>query len=158
LCNVVRMKFPISRSSNSWFSMQVISEARGHSKEMPTSRMSGLRSICHARSSRKYLNKAKMIPQRLTNREIAMDLGLIFGCQRIGPAIAKLFRLFINTGSAARVERRHLIGLAIDADKRRVIFPANWASPRQGNRRAPERDLWPRRCLPAGNIGRTRTG
>src|SRR3984893_10898718 len=39
------MKFPISRSSNSWFSMQVISEARGHSKEMPTSRMSGLRSI-----------------------------------------------------------------------------------------------------------------
>jgi hypothetical protein len=69
-----------------------------------------------------------MIPQRLTNREIAMDLGLIFGCQRIGPAIAKLFRLFINTGSAARVERRHLIGLAIDADKRRVIFPANWAS------------------------------
>jgi hypothetical protein len=97
--------------------MQVINEARGHSKEMPTSRMSGLRSICHARPSRRHLNEAKMIPQRLTSRKVAMDLGFIFGGQRIGPAIAKLFRLFINTGSAARVERRHLIGLAIDSDK-----------------------------------------
>src|SRR5215831_12177752 len=82
----------------------------------------GVEVDCHSGSTRRYVDKTKMVIQSLASGEVAADLGFIVGRQRIRPAIAEILRPSDNTRGAAWVDRRDLVGFTVDPDKGREHF------------------------------------
>src|SRR5271155_5467137 len=74
----------------------------------------------HARAARRNFNKSEMVIECLTRAEIAVELGFVFGSQRIGPAVSKILRLVDDRSSAPGIDRRDLVGFAIDPDEGRM--------------------------------------
>ena len=70
-----------------------------------------------ARSSGGHLYEPEMILQPLANLEVVLDLGLVFGSQRIRPAIAKFLGWFAAATKTPRIEWGNLVGFAVHPDK-----------------------------------------